>query len=128
MQNLDGQMEIVTGLIHRMDAMGRFLQHIQNGMRGEEICCVTCSRDGQFLAAACASGQVYLFYCEEGRLKPLALAIAGWLGPEEVRALDFCKAPSGLQATAGCKELLVVLLVGRLRHCFLGLVTLFAGR
>jgi len=35
MQNLDGQMEIVTGLIHRMDAMGRFLQHIQNGMRGE---------------------------------------------------------------------------------------------
>lgn len=35
MQNLDGQMEIVTGLIHRMDAMGRFLQHIQDGMRCE---------------------------------------------------------------------------------------------
>lgn len=35
MQNLDGQMEIVTGLIHRMDAMGRFLQHVQDGMRCE---------------------------------------------------------------------------------------------
>jgi len=30
--NLDGQMEIVTGLIHRMDTMARFLQHVQDGL------------------------------------------------------------------------------------------------
>ncbi|CAJ1371896.1 unnamed protein product, partial [Effrenium voratum] len=32
MASMDGQMEIVTGLIQRTDTMVRFLQHIQNGM------------------------------------------------------------------------------------------------
>ena len=87
--------------------------------------------------------QVYLFHCDKGQLKPLALSVggdrfrrsffheawtsldmedsycricrkdvetcrimfgtaawwfAGWLGPDEVHALGFCKAPSGLKA------------------------------
>ena len=71
--------------------------------------------------------QVYLFHCEKGQLKPLALTLsgtednchtwqcvlqmvlqkhhrlhckrhAGWLGPDEVHALGFCKAPNGLKA------------------------------
>ena len=76
--------------------------------------------------------QVYLFHCEKGQLKPLALTLsgtednwniwpcmlnfwckwychgtdctanckhhAGWLGPDEVYALGFCKAPNGLKA------------------------------
>eukprot|EP00435_Cladocopium_sp_Y103_P056268 s1198_g18.t6 len=80
----------------------------------QEIRCVACSSNCRFLALACHSGQVYLFHCDKGQLKPLALSIAGWLGPDEVHALGFCKAPSGLKATAGCEDLLV-LLASRLR-------------
>ncbi|CAJ1331258.1 unnamed protein product, partial [Effrenium voratum] len=162
MASMDGQMEIVTGLIQRTapelqlscpwrwtserDTMVRFLQHIQNGMtdacacafdalygamaqarlwapcvlpgvRGAEGCEIRCAALGVGrCAVACHSGQVWLFRCAP-EVEPSALTVAGWLGPEEVKALGFCAAPSSLEATAGLSgsQLLVSLLPGRLR-------------
>lgn len=87
----------------------------------QEIEHLVVSPDGSFLAAACSSGQVYTWRCREeapedqdrAMLEPAALALAGWLGPARVLALDFCRA--GLAAeVAGLRrgQALLVCLMG----------------
>ncbi|CAE8624519.1 unnamed protein product, partial [Polarella glacialis] len=94
----------------------------------QEICCVASSPDGRILAASCSSGQVYIWRCapdEWGggvRLHGAVLTLSGWLGPEQVLALDFCHAGpsaevSGVSGGGSAVPLLLVCLLsgGRLR-------------
>eukprot|EP00927_Polykrikos_kofoidii_P007273 TRINITY_DN12978_c1_g2_i1.p1 TRINITY_DN12978_c1_g2~~TRINITY_DN12978_c1_g2_i1.p1 ORF type:complete len:1546 (-),score=197.72 TRINITY_DN12978_c1_g2_i1:351-4988(-) len=103
----------------------------------QDIECLAASRDGRYLAVSCSSGQVYIWHCAlptprcrgegadaEGhctggvRLDPVAVALAGWLGPTKVFDLDFCRGGRVGEAVGvrADQVLLVCLLVdGRLR-------------
>eukprot|EP00439_Symbiodinium_sp_Y106_P066438 s1882_g10.t2 len=161
--NLDGQMEIVTGLIHRMDTMARFLQHVQDrgapdGLASgthtmaksthrslilradvmrervvgaialpgrfepQDIRHLAINAAGTYVAAACNSGQVYIWRVSRSSrrgdicLDPFALSVPGWLGPLSVLALAFADA-TGVEEVLGVEgiDILVCLLSGELR-------------
>lgn len=71
------------------------------------------------MAAACTSGQVYIFHChldtssQAVRLDPAALALSGWLGSERVLDLDFCNVDSGTEIAGLSSSLLLVCLLAR---------------
>lgn len=90
----------------------------------QEICRLAASPDGEVLAAACRSGQVYIFRCcLDGhgggalRLDPTAVALSGWLGPARVQGLDFCHVALGTELAGLSSGLLLVCLLasGQLR-------------
>lgn len=96
----------------------------------QSIRCLAISPDVRVVAAACESGQVYIWRrvldeaaiargdCGSGwRLESAALSLSGWLGPEEVISLDFCGVPGAAQLLGLPSELLLVCLLpdGRLR-------------
>lgn len=86
----------------------------------QEIICLAVSPDGSTLAAACSSGQVYIWSCSvvatPGRdalvkLDPVAVALSGWLGPNEVFGLDFCICDEAAQAVGALPRLLLACLL-----------------
>jgi len=88
----------------------------------QEICSLAASPDGQVVAAACCSGQVYIWHCTIGssstvRLDPAALAVHGWLGPSRVLGLDFCWLERAVEVAGVSTGLLLVCLLaaGHLR-------------
>lgn len=83
----------------------------------QEILAVAASPEGEYVAAATHSGQVYIWRCTvdhyrgSPRLDPIAVALSGWLGSVEIISLEFCSFRDSAEVVGLSSGLLLVCLL-----------------